>query len=282
MHDYQYLINASEHIREHLYNIIDNTKQETTKPIIAVWGLMNAGKSYLLNMLSNNIDHEFFKTNDIRETAELKRLELGDRIYLDTPGLDANKVDDMIALQGASKADVVLFVHQLQGELEQVEIDFLQNIRQSFGKFADKNIIMVISKVDKESLEKVDEIQNKVLMQCQEVLGFTPTCFQISNTRYRKGVQEHKDGMVKASHIDDLKHYLDSQALTQITQIRQQRQTHKIHEYVQALEQIDSQLADIQKTMFAPYQEAITFVSKILTKETIKEIKRFENKYQKI
>ena len=59
------------------------------KPLIAVCGLMNTGKSYLLNMLTQHIDQEYFKTADQRETAANKTLETEQYIYLDTPGLDA-------------------------------------------------------------------------------------------------------------------------------------------------------------------------------------------------
>jgi 50S ribosomal subunit-associated GTPase HflX len=59
------------------------------KPVIAACGLMNAGKSYLLNMLTQHIEQEYFKTADQRETTSNKKLETEQYIYLDTPGLDA-------------------------------------------------------------------------------------------------------------------------------------------------------------------------------------------------
>lgn len=50
-------------------------KQGQDKPVIAVWGMMNAGKSYLLNMLTHHYNAEYFPTNDVRETAELRLFE---------------------------------------------------------------------------------------------------------------------------------------------------------------------------------------------------------------
>ena len=79
-------------IEEKIQLIID--EQNNKKPIIVAYGLMNAGKSYLLNMLTQHISEEFFKTNDIRETATIKKFESEKYIYLDTPGLDANEEDD--------------------------------------------------------------------------------------------------------------------------------------------------------------------------------------------
>lgn len=185
-------------------------KEVNDKPIIAVWGTMNAGKSYLLNMLTHHYNTEYFPVNDVRETAELKQFEGESYIFLDTPGLDANVVDDQIAMIGAKKADLVLFVHQPKGELEKIELDFLQKLKCSFGDYADKNIILIISKVDRESQDKIEQIEQKVLEQCQYHLGFTPVSFLISGTRFHKGVKNQKDGLLKASNLEDLKDHIDS------------------------------------------------------------------------
>lgn len=45
------------------------------KPIIAAWGLVKAGKSSLLNMLSGHIEDEFFKTGVVRTTRLNQQLE---------------------------------------------------------------------------------------------------------------------------------------------------------------------------------------------------------------
>ena len=44
------LINESKSLREEINSL--NPVDHHSKPTIVVWGLMNAGKSYLLNMLS--------------------------------------------------------------------------------------------------------------------------------------------------------------------------------------------------------------------------------------
>lgn len=185
-------------------------KQGKDKPVIAVWGMMNAGKSYLLNMLTDHYKAEYFPTNDVRETAELRRFEGEPYIFLDTPGLDANEADDQVAMDGAAKADVVLFVHQPQGELEKIELDFLKLLKESFGVYAEKNIVLVISKTDAESQDKIEQIEQKVLEQCHLHLGFTPASFLISGTRFHRGIQQHKDGLVKASHLQELKQHIDT------------------------------------------------------------------------
>lgn len=200
-------------------------KQGKDKPVIAVWGMMNAGKSYLLNMLTHHYNAEYFPTNDVRETAELRQFEGESYIFLDTPGLDAHDADDQVAMDGATKADVVLFVHQPKGELEKIELDFLKQLKESFGGYAEKNIVLVISKADAESLDKIEQIEQKVLEQCHLYLGFAPESFLISGTRFHKGIQQHKDGLVKASHLQELKQHIETLGID-VRAVREERIRH--------------------------------------------------------
>ena len=196
-----YLKNRSEQLMLRVYST-------PNKPVIAVCGLMNAGKSYLLNMLTQHINQEYFKTADQRETTTNKKLETEHYIYLDTPGLDANTQDDAIASQGIDEADIILFVHQPQGELDPSELNFLSQLKDSFGKSAKHNIIITISKIDKEPASKIDAIDKEIQKQCQEKLGIVFTTFQISNTRYKTGISQQKDGLIQASHIGALLQHL--------------------------------------------------------------------------
>lgn len=212
------------------------------KPIIAVCGLMNAGKSYLLNMLAQHIYQEYFKTADHRETTTNKRLETENFIYLDTPGLDANTQDDAVAHQGVDEADIVLFVHQPQGELDASELNFLRQLKIKFGKHAKNSIIIVISKIDKESAEKIDAIDKEIQRQCQENLGAFFANFQISNTRYKAGMSQKKNGLVQASHIDGLLHHLEK-ITPKIHQARQSKMVASI-EVLQA--EVDTLMQELR------------------------------------
>lgn len=241
-------------------------EQEVTagKPVVAAWGLMNAGKSFLLNMLTNHIQTECFRTNDIRETAELKTFETDDFIFLDTPGLDANNADDLIAIQGAAKADIVLFVHQPQGELEQIEIDFLRQLKNSFGQYAAHNIILVLSKADVESAENIAAIEKRMLEQCHDELGFTPRCYALSGSRFHAGVMQNQDGLVRASHLFDLALHLDA-LNTDACDVKRERQLLAIDaiitEFQQAENALHEQQARIKHTIesgFQPFNKVMT------------------------
>lgn len=211
------------------------------RPIIVVYGLMNAGKSFLLNMLTQHIEVEFFKTNDVRETSEIKKFESDKYVYLDTPGLDANQADDARAQFGASQADIVLFVHQPQGELDVNEVEVLNEIKQSFGSYAESNIVLVISKIEKEDPEKINLIEEKIKAQCVQEIGFSPKVFQVSNKRYQIGVKKHSDGLITQSHIKSLIEYLDLVAMNS-EKVRAQRRLIKVEELLNAIEEEDGQL----------------------------------------
>lgn len=276
--NYFNVIQQSQAVRQQIKELARAWAKEDSRPIIAAWGMMNAGKSFLLNMLTQNIDEEYFTVNDHRETTDLKKFETESCIFLDTPGLDANDQDTKIALDGIKNADVVLFVHQMPGELEEVEISYLQEQRKIFGSHANKNIIMIFSKLDKVNAEKVDQIQARVLEQCQELMGFTPVCFQISNTRYQKGVKEQKPGLVEGSHIVELQSHLEDIILSDIGRVRQDRQYAQLNQLIIELKAIDEKLKDAQQQLRAPYKQAIEQAVALMGNEIIPELKKFRQR----
>ena len=260
---YRKVIEQSKSLRKQADTLQKAPTNQSEKPLVVVWGLMNAGKSSLLNMLTQHIEQEFFKTNDFRETTEVCAYEADQYIYLDTPGLDANAADNLEALKGIKKADVVLFVHQLQGELEANEVEFLKDVRTSFGQYAEKNIILILSKVDKEDRSKVDQIQKRVLEQCEQYLGFQPQCFQISNTLYQQGIQKHKDGLVRHSHIEDLKQCI-GEVISNTELVRLQRLDQERYDFLIKLidqkQKVEAEF-NLQKTLltdgFIPFQNSL-------------------------
>ena len=238
------LINSSTLLCDQGNALLAHKKKGSTKPVVVAWGLMNAGKSYLLNMLTQHIQDEYFKTNDFRETAEVKKFETEDFVFLDTPGLDACAKDDLTAIDGVDKANIVLFVHQLQGELEAIEIEFLQGLVNSFGEYASDNIIIVLSKVDKETNDKVEAIKQKVLDQCEIYIGFEPQCIAVSNTVYKKGAEKNIQGLMKNSNIDILHNILEN-SLESANDVRMEREFQKKQQLVKELEVEQKNLEDI-------------------------------------
>lgn len=261
-------------------DLILTPSSRSDKPVIAACGLVNAGKSYLLNMLTEHIDDEFFPVADQRETARIQSLEMNTYIYIDTPGLDASDEDTGEATTGIDQADIVLFVHQPQGELEENEKEFLYRLKQAFGDFAEQNIVLVLSKTDKEGQEKIDEIANKVQQQCLEFLEFSPKIFKVSGQRFKSGTQQHKDGLIRHSHINDLASHIKMIADDSV-KTREIRTIQAIDTLLEKIKQAEAGLAHLRVTAqkelhenFAPFNQLI---------DTLRStIETFEAQYKNI
>lgn len=217
-------------------------------------------------MLTQQIDKEYFKTADQRETTANKTLETEQYIYLDTPGLDANAQDDAIAKQGIAEADIVLFVHQPQGELDPCEMNFLRQLKDRFGKSAKHSIVIVISKIDKEPQEKIEAIDKEIQKQCKEKLGTVFTTFQISNTRYKTGMSQQKNGLVLASHIDALLEHL-KKTTPKIYQARQSKLAATIEALLTEIDIMTQELRDektaIQQHIIEQFSDFNTQMEKL-------------------
>lgn len=170
-----------------------------SKPVVVAYGLMSSGKSSLLNMLTGHVREEFFMANDVFE---------GERyVFVDTPGVDAS-----VEETGAGQADIALFVHEPQGELEAIELEFLSSLAASFGPFASKRVLIVLTMMEKDESARIDAIEHKIRVQCEAVLGFMPPIFQVSNKRYQNGVLKQQRPMIVLSRIPALADYLQNLA----------------------------------------------------------------------
>lgn len=182
------------------------------KPRLAAWGLVKAGKSSLLNMLSGHFRDEYFKTGVVRTTIENSELETDGYILVDTPGLGIDAGDNKEAFKGLDGADVIIFVHAPQGELDQEEIDLLRQIKTSYGSETEKRLILVLSKLDMDQNGSVELIHQSVMSQLDRYIGVRPACFMVSNTRYQKGASENKSTLMQKSGIPALVQHLDALA----------------------------------------------------------------------
>lgn len=277
--DLSILINQKETLCREA-DLILTPSSLSEKPVIAACGLVNAGKSHLLNMLSGHIDDEFFSVADQRETARIKVLETNAYIYLDTPGLDASDADTEEAMTGIDQADVVLFVHQPQGELEENEKDFLCSLKQSFGELAEQNIILVLSKADKEGQEKIDEIADKVQQQCLEFLKFSPKIFKVSGQRFKSGIQQQKDGLIRHSHINDLASHIKVVADASVY-TRDIRALQAIDALLERIELAEAGLEDYHATAQKELHDSFSPFNRLI--DSLRgTIENFQTQYRKI
>lgn len=177
-------------------------------------GRMNHGKSSLLNSLTGKID-DFFEVQDRRTTVKNKEYEYDKNIYfIDTPGLNAHDKDDREAIKAYKKANLILFVHNLSvGDIRKEEINDLKTILSCFNdvnSLANKFILVLTGKDLVQSKDDLEAIKSKILFDIKNEIGFEDfKVFEISNTRYKKGLMTNKDALVKLSGVVELHNYID-------------------------------------------------------------------------
>lgn len=193
----------NERVQQLLQQVATLTGQGDYMPSVAVLGLLNSGKSTLLNAITKSNDQSRFKAADVRETTKIQAEVVDGIRYYDTPGLDATLSDDDEAYAGLQRADCVLFVHQPIGELDKAEIDELIRLRERFGDKFNKHVIMVITKIDKREDDNIDDIAARMHEQLEE-LGVKPQIIATCSNRFFTGVNKGKDALVKKSHINEL------------------------------------------------------------------------------
>ncbi|MCR5834076.1 MAG: 50S ribosome-binding GTPase [Selenomonadaceae bacterium] len=175
-------------------------------------GIMNHGKSSLFNSL---LDREEFKAQDIRTTVESKSVEWQNSVYLiDTPGLEAEDLDDKVAYAAYGRANMIVFVHTVSvGELHEKELRAINKMKSMFPneKFFWNHFCLVLTALDSQSKEDVKSIREKICSDIsRECGGSNFQIFEVSNPRYQKGRDTNKEGLVERSGIINLREYLQS------------------------------------------------------------------------
>ena len=200
---------------------------------IAACGLLKAGKSSLLNALTDQLDTEWFATGATRTTVQNQFLTRHNFTFIDTPGLDATAQDDAEAWAGLHQADILLFVHHPgTGELHREEMEFLARLTGQPGarQTLANRLLVVLSHLDSISQDDMAWIEARVQAQIHRLTGFQPRCFQVSFTAYKKGKLQAKTALANHSGIPALQTCLGDPSLRAICQsfrkdrIRESRQ----------------------------------------------------------
>lgn len=184
----------------------EHTSSETVT--LTFIGLVKAGKSTLANVLTDNLEQEYFKTARTRETRELKSLRVDQVTYTDTPGLDAEEADDQVAFDGILISDLLVLCHSLtQGELDQPTLDYLSQIKQHSQRPLADRLVCVLTKAEQPE-EPQQETEAHISAQLTRVCGSTIDTLRVSANAYRLGRQEHEPQLTTYSRIPELKQYL--------------------------------------------------------------------------
>ncbi|WMN20561.1 GTPase [Pseudomonas piscis] len=187
---------------------LDEAKNLGLAPRIAVCGLMNAGKSALLNGLTGHIETEVFATKEIRATTQIQTLAHEGRLYLDTPGIDACDEDDRLAWLGLANADVILFVHNLRtATLEQIETAFLTELKRRRPDL-ERHLVVVLTHA--ESVTQREACEQAIGKILKSLFGTVQATFATSFTTLRNGVRKDSAKLLELSGFDPLREHLQA------------------------------------------------------------------------
>lgn len=198
-------------IIEKMCKKIDGIRRESDKVYIVNAGNMNHGKSTLFNSL---LDKDVFKAEDVRTTVKAQEEKYKDNVYLvDTPGVDANDSDDAMAKGAYEKASFVIFVHNpMTGELHSNEITWINHVKELLGKqYFDKHFCIVLTFKDGVDEDGLAYITQKIRADLNKECNLPDIhLFVVSNTAYRKGLDENKKKLEEISGFPEFKNYLDA------------------------------------------------------------------------
>jgi GTPase SAR1 family protein len=138
---------------------LSRAKKAEPGATIMVYGVYNAGKSTLINAL---IGEELAAVADVPETARIQGYRWGDFEVLDTPGIDAPLEHEAITREQLIQSDVVIFVVNPLGVVEEEKtLDALLELVE-----AGKMIFLVLNcknRLDPLDLARIkDELQQRL------------------------------------------------------------------------------------------------------------------------
>jgi GTPase Era involved in 16S rRNA processing len=199
---YQFI---SKKEQESIATLKDAISESTV--LVTCMGLYNHGKSSLLNALLKDFEHKTFKTADVRETAQNKKVKHGDITFVDTPGLNAKDFDDKRVMDAVKESDINLFVHNVStGEFAKKEMEFLQTIKKHWKnpqEFIDRTIF-VLSRCDGANESDIKATQARMKQQIKEIFLSDSLFVAVSAKSYTKGMLEDKKLLVEKSNINTL------------------------------------------------------------------------------
>jgi len=234
---------------------LDTLKQAMKNSVTTVtcMGLYNHGKSSLLNVLVDDYEEKTFKVADVRETAKNKKIQIGNVIYVDTPGLNAKEHDDKKVMDVAKESDINIFVHNVNtGEFVAKEVEFLNMIKNHWknpNEFIERTIF-VLSRIDEvSSQEDIKKTIDKMKQQIKEIFGVYSIIAAISSKDYIEGVKNNENELIELSNILAFKSLLNTTIHKEGDKIYQTKQVRLNSHYSQLLDTLTNMHKDNEQKL---------------------------------
>lgn len=253
-----------------------------TQPKIVCTGLLNAGKSTLMNSLTGDFDNSRFPVADRRMTVSKQEFKHDNSQYIDTPGLDAKEEDTQLVLNSIKTADITLFVHNIStGELDAKEFEFLNILKNSWYDSSAfiSNTIFVLSRRETVSDEDYEKNIHRIKIQITEIFGVEPIVVAVSSNSYQKAMRENKSALLKKSNMSVLKELIETvknKKTNEIEKNKQQRLYKKVSSFIDKLELLRNEKETNKKTL----DDEISKKKKALKNDVDKLNKILQTKYR--
>ena len=253
-----------------------STKQEKVEVVIA--GNVKAGKSTLINAIFK--DETLCQTGVVRTTTENQLIESELYRVMDTPGINANDEDTLVAKEGYEQSDFFIFAHNIvEGELLAQELDFLKELQGYFNddeQFA-RNIVIVLTNADQLTDENKELAQAKINEQLALITQASLQIITVDSISYLTALAENKSLLMEHSNIPKLQSYLEEVAKrfnanlnTERAQMDNVKKSELIKEMTGYEEELKQQLESAQSS---------TIDTNTIT-ELLAEVKSFPNKVE--
>ncbi len=225
------------------------------RPKIVCTGLLNAGKSTLMNSLTGDFDNQRFPVADRRMTVSKQEFKQDNLYYIDTPGLDAKEEDTQLVLKSIKTADITLFVHNIStGELDLKEFEFLKILKDSWDNNSSfiENTIFVLSRKETVSEEDNKKNMQRIIVQIKNIFGKEPIIVAVSSNSYQKAMRENKSLLLKKSNMYALKEQIEiikNKKINMIEENKKQRLAKKISDLTYKLKLTRNQKEEDKKNL---------------------------------
>ncbi|MGN0688315.1 MAG: GTPase [Oscillospiraceae bacterium] len=194
-------------IASKLDKLVDDLSHKPGKAFrVTCAGVYNSGKSSLLNALT---DSEHFQVGDVPTTATIDELTVDGLTYVDTPGLNANDMDNATAVKAFKDADLIIFVSNIiNGGLNSAEAKYLTALSEILGGKDNlrRQTLFVMSNLHQTSDEQAPEISAEHRSNIEKTFGFAPEDIMLYDAvTYKTGVSSKQKALINASGIPALK-----------------------------------------------------------------------------
>lgn len=201
-------------IASKLDKLVDDLSHKPGKAFrVTCAGVYNSGKSSLLNALT---DSEHFQVGDVPTTATIDELTVDGLTYVDTPGLNANDMDNATAVKAFKDADLIIFVSNIiNGGLNSAEAKYLTALSEILGGKDNlrRQTLFVMSNLHQTSDEQAPEISAEHRSNIEKTFGFAPEDIMLYDAvTYKTGVSLKQNALINASGIPALKKRISERA----------------------------------------------------------------------